>query len=170
MLPTPAEAIGGGGGSSYRSGAGGGEYRKITNASYTASATRTCQIGAGGVGSTTNGSAGGNGTFTQLLADNNSTVALKAFGANGTIYGATAGGAGGTGGTGAGGNFNGGAGGTSNGNGGGGGGGGAAGPSGVGGAGVSTMRRPPAARVVAARTAVPRRLLLPPIRPRAAMV
>src|SRR4051794_1379095 len=74
------EAIGGGGGATYSAGGGGGEWRKIVNASYTASATRTCAIDAGGAGATVNGNPGGNATFTQLLADNNSTVALKAIG------------------------------------------------------------------------------------------
>jgi hypothetical protein len=131
------EAIGGGGGASYGAGAGGAEYRKITNASYTSSATRTCQIGAGGTGSSTNGTAGSNGTLTKLLADNNSTVALQANNGNGASYGATVGGTAGTGGTGAGGNFNGGAGGNSVG-GGGSGGGGAAGPNAAGAAGGAT--------------------------------
>jgi hypothetical protein len=77
------EAVGGGGGASYQNGAGGGEYRKIVNEPYTASATRTIAIDAGGAGATVNGNAGGNATFTQLLKDDNSTVALKAIGGNG---------------------------------------------------------------------------------------
>src|SRR3954447_12956383 len=76
------EAVGGGGGASYECGAGGGEYRKIVNEPYTAGASRTIAIDAGGAGATVNGNAGGNATFTQLLKDNNSTVALKAIGGN----------------------------------------------------------------------------------------
>src|SRR3954471_24372725 len=132
------EAIGGGGGASYRSGAGAGEYRKIVNQHYTSSASRTCQIGAGGTGATVNGNARGAGTFTQFLQDNNSTVAIKANAASGTAYGATAGTAGGTGGTGAGGNANRGTGGSCNDtSAGGGGGGGAGGPNGAGATGGS---------------------------------
>ena len=69
------DCIGGGGGASYRAGAGGGEWRQNTNQSYTKGATRTCAIGAGGAGATSNGSAGGNGTATSIKQDNNSTTA-----------------------------------------------------------------------------------------------
>lgn len=102
------DAIGAGGGGASDStsqagtSGGGGEWRRLTNQTYTPGNVITVQVGAGGAGGAqaTAGNDGSAGTSTFIKNDANSSTVLQANPGGGGIKNAGTAGAGGTGGTG----------------------------------------------------------------------